>query len=71
MAIRLILNANQFFFWCFKAKFYEGRVSKHKQKIDLIVPSTWINPCCGISLIVVASLANFKTMCRRSINITK
>ena len=37
---------------------------------ELLIPSAWINPCYGINLILIASLAIFKTMCRTSINIT-
>ena len=36
---------------------------------ELLIPSAWINPCYGINLILIASLAIFKTMCRRNINI--
>ena len=37
---------------------------------ELLIPSAWIYPCYGINLILIASLAIFKTMCRTSINIT-
>ena len=36
---------------------------------ELLIPSVWINPYHGINLILIASLAIFKTMCRRNINI--
>ena len=36
---------------------------------EILTPSVWINPCYGIDLTLIASLAIFKTMCRRSINI--
>ena len=39
------------------------------KKTELLVPSAWINPCYGINLTLIASLAIFKTMSRRSINI--
>ena len=39
------------------------------QKTELLVPSAWINPCCGINLIHIASHAIFETLCRRNVNI--
>ena len=71
MAIRLILNASSkpTCLVSFKTKFYEERVSKLNQMTELLIPSAWINPYHGINLILIASLAIFKTMCRRNINI--
>ena len=69
MAINLNAGSKPTCVLIFKTKFYEEQVSKLNQKTELLVPSAWINPCYGINLIIIATLAIFKTMCRRNINI--
>ena len=71
MTISLVLNASSkpTCLVSFKTKFYEERVSKLNYMTELLIPSAWINPCYRTNLIVIASLAIFKTMYRRSINI--
>ena len=71
MILILILNASSKLtcLASFKTKFDEERVLKLNQMTELLIPSAWINPCYEINLILIASLAVFKTMCKRNINI--